>query len=50
MLWNVPYKNDETFCNSCKKNTAKVISCVRRTKQKMLVSNCAVCREKNRGS
>ena len=34
----------ETYCVSCKKNTAKRPSSIRRTKQNrlMLLSNCAV--------
>ena len=38
----------ETYCVSCKKNTANKNSSVRRTKQNrlMLVSNCAICCEK----
>ena len=34
----------ETYCDSCKKNTANKNSSVRRTKQNrlMLLSNCAV--------
>ena len=38
----------ETYCVSCKKNTANKNSSVRRTKQNrlMLVSNCAICGEK----
>ena len=38
----------ETYCVSCKKNTAHKNSTVRKTKQNrlMLVSNCAVCCKK----
>ena len=44
-------KTMETYCVSCKKNTANKISSVRKTKQNelMLLSNCVVCgREKLR--
>ena len=38
----------ETFCVSCKKNTAKENSSVRKTKQTrlMLLSECPVCGKK----
>ena len=38
----------ETYCVSCKKNTANTNSGIRRTKQNrlILVSNCAVCGKK----
>ena len=38
----------ETYCDSCKKSTAKKNSSDRRTKENrlMLISNCAVCGEK----
>ena len=38
----------QTYCVSCKKNTANQNPSVRRTKQNMLilVSNCAACRNK----
>ena len=38
----------ETYCVSCKKNTANKNSSVRKTNQKKLmrVSNCAVCGKK----
>ena len=38
----------ETYCVSCKKNTANENSNVRKTKQNssMLLSNCAVCGKK----
>ena len=37
----------ETCCVSCKKNTANEKSSVRKTKQLMHSSNCAVCGKKN---
>ena len=45
-------KTRETYCGSCKKNTASKNSSVRRTKENtlMLVSNCAICGKKNQGS
>ena len=38
----------ETYCISCKKNTANENLSVRKTKQNrlMLLSNCAVCSKK----
>ena len=38
----------ETYCVSCKKNTANKRSGVRRTKQNRLIlaSNCAICGKK----
>ena len=38
----------ETYCVSCKKNTANKNSSVRKTKQNklMLLSNCTVCGKK----
>ena len=38
----------ETYCFSCKKNTANVNSIVTKTKQRrlMLLSNCAICGKK----
>ena len=39
----------ETYCVSCKKNNANENSSVRKTKQNrlMLLSNCAICGNKN---
>ena len=41
----------ETHCVSCIENTAIKNSSVRRTKENrlMLLSNCAICGEKNQG-
>ena len=41
-------KTMETYCVSCKKNTANKNSSVRRTKQKrsMLLLNCIICVKK----
>ena len=49
MLWNILYKNDGTYCVSCKRKIAIEYLGVRRTKQNrsMLVSKYAVCSTKN---
>ena len=41
-------KTVETYCTSCKKNTANENSNIRKTKQNRLthLSNCAICSKK----
>ena len=48
MLQNMLYKNTGNYCAGRKKNISKQNSSARRTKENrlMLVSNCAICREK----
>ena len=37
MQWNILYKNNETYCVSCKKNTVNKKSSVRKTEQNRLM-------------
>ena len=46
MLWNIQYKKMETYCISCKKNTANNSSARITKPNRLFLSNCAICSKK----